>query len=137
VFGRACAEGLDSNPGEALKVARTRGAWAAGWAAWAEAVAAFGFGVSALENLFRTQSLRTHKEVWLSAAENITASAGYALARNDDPGSAALALERGRSLLLSEALQRGRADLRRLAEGGCAELSERFVAATIRLSDAT
>jgi len=137
VFGRACAEGLDSNPGEALKVARTWGEWAAGRAAWAEAAMAFEFGVSALENLFRNQPLRTHKEVWLAAAENMTTSAGYALARNGDPGSAALALERGRSLLLSEALRRGRTDLRRLAEQGYAGLSDRFVAATIRLSEAT
>ena len=47
---------------------------------------------------------------------------------------AVVALERGRAHLLSEALQRGRADLARLDAAGRADLAVRFECAVSRLA---
>jgi hypothetical protein len=133
VFREACVTGLETNPGEVLTVASTWGAWASGRGSWSEAVTAYDFGVSAVEALFRIQPLRRYKEVWLTTAGKLTAEAAYAAVRLGQPASAALLLERGRGALLSEALDRDRADLRRLGELGHDELRDRYLRAVMTL----
>ena len=76
--------------------------------AWPEAVEAYGLGLEAVDRLYRIQLLRRHRETWLLAAEGLPLRAAYALAANGDPAAAAVTVERGRALLLSDALERDR-----------------------------
>jgi CHAT domain-containing protein len=77
-------------------------------------VEAYGLGLEAMDRLFRVQLLRRHRETWLLAAEGLPLRAAYALAADGDPAAAAVTVERGRALLLSDALERDRADLEHL-----------------------
>ena len=51
------------------------------------------------------------KQTWLGAAQGLAVAAAYALARIGAPAAGFLALERGRARVLTEAIQRDRADL--------------------------
>ena len=82
--------------------------------------------------MFRAQLLRADKESWLRDAEDLVVDGAFALAAGDDPRGAAVALERGRALLLSEALERAAADLSRL-EDGHAGLAIRFRESSARV----
>ena len=132
-FRQACSIGLETNPAEVLKVAATWGDWAAERAKWTDSAAAFGFGIVAIETLFRTQPLRRHKEAWLASIGDMAVGAAYALTRASTTDQAVAALERGRSTLLSEALARNSANLHQLEERGYAQLAERFMRTAARL----
>jgi integrase/recombinase XerC len=72
------------------------------------------------------------KETWLRDAREVSVQAAYAFARTGAAAAASAALERGRALLLSEALQRDRAEVERLADMGRADLQQRYQAAVSR-----
>jgi tetratricopeptide (TPR) repeat protein len=134
VFRRACVDGLETNPGEALKAAMTWGDWASGRAVWPEAATAYEFGIAATEKLFRTQPLRRHKEAWLETSWHLAGNAAYALLQAGRSERATVTLERGRGLLLSEALERNKVDLRQLEELGRGDLAGRFAQAATRIN---
>jgi CHAT domain-containing protein/TPR repeat protein len=113
-FQEACDQGMKSAIETALGSSRNWGSWALERAAWKEASEAFSYGLQAIERLFRTQLLRTSKETWLRDAQGLPAQAAYAYARVGDFRSAVLTLEIGQARLLSEALERDRADLQAL-----------------------
>jgi tetratricopeptide (TPR) repeat protein len=131
-YRAAIAAGLERLPEQAMGSAGNWGTWAAGRGAFPEAAEASAYALQASEQLFRAQVTRLHKESWLRDSQEISVQAAYALARTGDMAGASAALERGRGLLLSEALQRDRADLERLAETGRADLRERYEAAVSR-----
>jgi hypothetical protein len=79
------------------------------------------------------QRARWDKESWLAESQTLPALAGLALARAKDPRGAVLAVERGRAVLLAEALDRDRADLRALRDQGRGDLVDRFEAAMEKL----
>jgi hypothetical protein len=90
------------------------------------------------------RALRLHKQAvarvpagWLREARIIPAGACYALVMSGNASGAVLALERGRALLLSETLERGRADVRHLADVGYRSLAERYGRAERRLHELT
>ena len=62
----------------------------------------------------------------------MSVQAAYALAMADDARGASQAFERGRALLLSEVLQRDRANLEQLAKAGRPDLGDRYEAAVSR-----
>ncbi|MFE2264923.1 CHAT domain-containing tetratricopeptide repeat protein [Streptomyces griseosporeus] len=126
LFRRAVTAGLVLNPELARVDSRAWGGWAALRGSWSEAAEAYGHGLRAMEQLFRAQLTRTTKELRLRDAQGLAVDAAYALARSGDTAEAAVALERGRALLLSEALERSRARLEELAAAGHGELVERF-----------
>jgi CHAT domain-containing protein/tetratricopeptide (TPR) repeat protein len=130
-YRAACEYGLRLAVEEVLETARAWGDWATLRLAWREAAEAYSFGLEAVDRLVRAQLLRQNKEVWLQAAQGLPARAAYAFAKNGEPESAVLALERGRAVLLSEAVERN--DLERLKEPGHRELYERFRAAEDKL----
>jgi Tetratricopeptide repeat len=139
-FEQSAVRGMEVHPESTLMAARSWGKWAFARRAWDEAVKATAYGLKALEHLFATQLTRLHKETWLRDAQKISVQAAYALTMTDNTRAAAQALERGRALLLSEALQRNRADLERLKEAGRPDLQDRYetaVARWNRLSRAT
>jgi tetratricopeptide (TPR) repeat protein len=134
LYARSCAVGLDADPEAALSNASDWGAWASRRMAWAEAAGAYESAWVAIERLVAGQLLRSHKEAWLATATGVAADAALAHARTGEQQAAARALERGRALLLSDALAQGRTDLQRLRERDRADLVERFQAASAQLT---
>ena len=131
-YRSATRAGLERLPEQAIGSAGNWGTWAASSKSFAEAAEAFGYGLQALEQLFRVQVTRLHKETWLRDAQEIAGQAAYALAQTGDAAGAAAALERGRGLLLSEALLRDRTEMERLAEMNRTDLQERYESAVSR-----
>ena len=64
--------------------------------------------------------------------KGIAVLVAYCLARTGDAAGASAALERGRALLLSEALRLDRQDVERLTATGRADLQERYETAVSR-----
>jgi CHAT domain-containing protein len=95
----------------------------------AAAAEAYRTAIQLLHTLSGAQLLRTHKEFALHPTVGITARAAYALAAAGTPaalGEAVEALETGRALMLSEALEREGADLAELSRRGLAGLRRRY-----------
>lgn len=70
----------------------------------------------------------------LRLAATLHTRAARALAGSGSAREAAIAMERGRAVLLSEVLERDRADLHRLRETGYRELADRHRRAALQLS---
>jgi tetratricopeptide (TPR) repeat protein len=104
-YRQACVLGLDVDPEWALGAARQWARVADERGAWRESTEAYRFAVDAVERLFSGQTSRAHKEVWLRTADGLPAAAGYAFFRAGRPVDAVLIQERGRALLLAEALR--------------------------------
>ncbi|MFF5310835.1 CHAT domain-containing protein [Streptomyces massasporeus] len=126
LFRRAVTAGLVICPDLARADSMAWGRWAARREAWSEAAEAYGYGLRAMEQLFRAQLTRATKESRLRDAQGLAVAAAHALARTGDATGAAVALERGRALLLSDALERGRVGLEQLSTTGHADLVERY-----------
>jgi CHAT domain-containing protein len=122
----ATSQGLETDALAGLSAARRWASWATEREAWAEAAEAGRIGLRAADRLLRAQLFREHKEAWLGEAVGLPELAAYAFAMTGAPEDALLALEQGRAVLLSEALDRGQADLRRLADAGHGELAGRY-----------
>ena len=105
--------------------------------AWGEAAGAYELALVAFERLLARQLLRSHKEAWLTTAKGVAAGAAMAQARTGDLHAATRALERGRALLMSDALAQDRVDLQRLREQDRPDLVARFQAASVRLVTAS
>jgi tetratricopeptide (TPR) repeat protein len=131
-YRSATTTALERLPEQAIGSARNWGMWALARGSFAEAAQALGYGMQALEQLFQVQVTRLQKETWLRDSQEISVQAAYALTRTGDLAGAAAALERGRGLLLSEALQRDRIELGRLADMGRSDLQERYQTAVSR-----
>ena len=132
-FRAATVTALDIAPAQALDTAVDWARWCEDRQAWPTAVEAYRLAAAAVDRLFATQVGREDKETWLRAANGVPAQAAFALIRAGLPVDAALALERGRVRLLTEALGRNSAALDRLAELGAGALAERFRVAQRRL----
>jgi tetratricopeptide (TPR) repeat protein len=117
-----------------LKAARHWSAWGAERTAWAEVIEAYGYGLAAAQQLSRVQVTAGHREAWLHEGRGLIADAGCAFAALGRPTDAVLALERGRAVLLSDALQLLRADLRDLRKAGQGDLADQYVAAARRVA---
>ncbi len=110
-YEAACQKGQDTTSEEALRAAHNWGGWASEREEWVEAGRAYGYGMVAIEQLYRVQLTRRAKETWLRSGRGLSARASYALARANDQTNAVLALERDRARLLAEVLERDHADL--------------------------
>jgi tetratricopeptide (TPR) repeat protein len=128
----AARAGLATAPAEAFAAAHNWSEWARDREEWAEVAEAYACGEQAIRAMFRAQLSRADKESWLRDVEDLVVDGAFALAAADDPRGAAVALERGRALLLSEALERAEADLSRLEEGH-AGLAIRFRESSARV----
>jgi tetratricopeptide (TPR) repeat protein len=135
LYRRSCRAGLEIDPESTLSVGSDWGGWALRRGATGEAATAYDLAAQALDQLFKRQLMRSHKEAWLLAAPGVAAAGALAKAGARDLHGAVLALERGRALLLSEALQRDRADLGRLGTTTDADLARRFREAVARLDE--
>jgi tetratricopeptide (TPR) repeat protein len=126
LFEQAAIQGLQVAPEVAVLASRSWGTWATERQAWSEAVTAYRYGLRAIEQLFRTQIFRTSKETWLREVQGISAQAAFALAKVGDLPGAVETLEQGLARLLSEALERDRADLEQLKALGQGKLYDRY-----------
>jgi tetratricopeptide (TPR) repeat protein len=110
-YRASCLQGLEAYTEIALAAAGNWGDWASQRRSWPEATEAYGLGLRAAAQLYRLQPLRDYKQTWLRASKGLAARTAYAWAMRDGAEQAVLAQEMGRALLLSEALERGRANL--------------------------
>lgn len=133
LYRDSCAAGLVSDPESALAAGSEWGRWAIGRVAYPEASGAYDLAADALDQLFRAQLLRPNKEAWLREAGGAAIAGSFAHARADDCAGAVRAIERGRALLLSEALDRDRAELTRLGTLGRGDLAARYSEVAQRL----
>jgi tetratricopeptide (TPR) repeat protein len=101
------ASGFDLSPEGALLAARSWAAWALQKGQWKVVLEAHCFALEATERIFRTQTRREDKEVWLRESQGMTADAAYAFGQVGDLRNAVTALERGLTRLLREALAAG------------------------------
>ncbi|MFD3401548.1 CHAT domain-containing protein [Kribbella sp. NPDC058693] len=99
-------------------------AWRRG--AFSEAAEAYGAAVAQLHDISALQTERDHKALPLRQAEGLAARAAYAYVVTNDPASAAVVLETGRALMLSEVLQREHPDLARLQQSEHRATATRF-----------
>jgi hypothetical protein len=123
-YGQAVTLGLSHRVEVALVTATSWGDWAGSRRDWPEAADAYLQGLAALEALLRAQLLRADKQIRLR--RGIATSAAYAAAAAGDLSAAALATERGRAVLLSEALDLTRADLDALTRQGRDDVAARY-----------
>jgi tetratricopeptide (TPR) repeat protein len=130
-YKRGCS-GSSSPAQDVLRCAVNWGVWAMQRHAWREAVGALSKAQRATDRLVAQQVGRPDKESWLGDVETISVGLAYCLSELDDVSAAALRLEWGRARVLSEVLERERADLHWL-EHGHAHLVDRFTAAAARV----
>jgi CHAT domain-containing protein len=133
-YREACATGLELHPEAAVVAARSWSRWATERTAWTEASEAGSYGLQAADRLVRIQSVRTDKESRLRDAQGLASLTAYAWAKLGDGKQAVVAAERGRAVLLAEALTI-RATLERLTGSGHDDLRKAYEWASMRLAD--
>jgi tetratricopeptide (TPR) repeat protein len=105
-YRRALAAGRIYSPERALVAARQWGLWEARSRRWSMSVEAYALGLELVRQLVRRQQTRADKEGWLADASGMPAAAGFASAEMNELRQAAVMIEDGRAILLSEALAR-------------------------------
>jgi CHAT domain-containing protein/tetratricopeptide (TPR) repeat protein len=130
-----------ANPETELRTALNWGHWAfdraaaseasatPDYEAWREAARAFEIARAAADRRLQIQITRRHQATWIAQAQSIPPRHAYALFKSGQPERAVEALEAGRSIFLTEALERNRADLEQLARIGKGYLLDRYRAA--------
>ncbi|MCB9128975.1 MAG: CHAT domain-containing protein [Ardenticatenales bacterium] len=131
-YRQACTRASEVNPSHALTTSQRWGRWSSERSAWEEATEAFGYGIQAIDHLFRIQLTRDDKSSWLKEAQGIHGHAAFAHAKLGQAQQAVTALERGRARMVGEALARDRADLSAL-EDDHAERVTAYYAAVARI----
>jgi len=134
LYRKSWESGMEVNPQAALKASSNWGDWALKRQAFSEAGAAYERGLQAADRVFHIQLTRQGKEGWLREAQALPARAAYSLAKSGDLAGAVRALERGRARLLTEALERTRAELDQLSPLGHETLVQRYRAAAQRIA---
>lgn len=135
-FSDACTSGEEHNAFAARRAAMAWAAWAAENGAWDAAAEAGRRAMVAGDRIHRVQFGRENREAVLGTAGRIHADAAIAFVRTEQPAEALLALEHGRARLLSEELERDRAELDALVAAGRGDLAEAFLAAARSVSGA-
>jgi tetratricopeptide (TPR) repeat protein len=119
-----------------LAAALTLAGWAGERGDWDEAADAYRTAMATAEDYLRIQLVRDSTEAALRGVGGLYADAAHAFGRIGQSAQAAAAVERGRAVLLSEALDRERALADLLASADredVAALAERFRRATSRV----
>lgn len=91
-------------PAVRLNVASLMGEWALHSGRWPEAAEAYNAAAEARHTLFGVQLSHAHRNIWLARSEDIAAAEAFAWVRSGEPRSAVTALDNGRALALSDAL---------------------------------
>ena len=120
-----------------LAAAATLAGWDAERDEWAEAAAGFRTAMATAESYLRIQTARHSAEAAMRGFGGLHGDAAYALARTGKPAEAAAAMERGRAVLLSDALDRGLVltRLRSAGRDGLTALADRLQDASDQVRD--
>ncbi|MBK8985332.1 MAG: CHAT domain-containing protein [Chloroflexi bacterium] len=110
-YEQACQLGQERQPEVTLGASRSWGGWALARHTWDEAVRAYRYGLTALDQLYQTQLLQHEQQSWQREGQGLYAQTAYALARTRDLSAAAVALEHGQARGLNDRLARDEADL--------------------------
>ena len=136
-YGQACRTGLRSRPLVSVTSAHAWSTWATARHAWAEVAEAGELGLMAADRLVRVQASRDHKESYLRDAQGLAVLTSYAWARLGSFQKAVIAAERGRAVLLADALTL-RATLEQLTIAGHDGLRQEYESTAAMLaSDAS
>ncbi|MGD9525357.1 MAG: CHAT domain-containing protein [Pseudonocardia sp.] len=103
-FREACVRGVETDPRTVLVAAQGWGGWAGERQAWSEASEAYRYGLDAVRRLIGAEASRADKEIWLRGTRRVATGLAAALSMSSRPRDAAVALERGRAMLLAEML---------------------------------
>lgn len=132
VYEQACKLGQELQISETLRASRNWGSWALARCAWNEAVRAYQYGLTALEQLYQAQLLQRDQQNWQRAGQGLYAQAAYAQARDRNLSAATVTLEQGQARGLSDRLARDEADLSRVQQQS-PELFQRYQKTISRL----
>lgn len=116
-----------------LDVARSMGDWALRAGRWPLAAEAYRTAAEGRRTLFGTQLSQANGSTWLARGEDIAAAEAFAWACSGEPRRAATALDSGRALALSDALD-ARTVAGRLRAGKHDDLAARYEQALDRLA---
>jgi tetratricopeptide (TPR) repeat protein len=112
VFREAAETGLAVAPKVVVTATRRWGQWATDRGSWNEAAEAYRLGIDAMVRSVAGETARRNKETWLIGAAGMPIAAAYALVQAGAFHDAVIALERGRTVLMSQALEQPRWPLR-------------------------
>lgn len=134
LLGEAAAAALATDLELAIETARLCANWALGQRDQPAAEGAFRTALAGLDRVVREQAFRIHKVAWLRSAGELHRAAAATFRQGPGDGAAAAeALERGRGLLLAEALDLRTTELDRLA-GSRDDLAGRYRTAAERVA---
>lgn len=122
----ACTIGIVGNPPAVLTCSRLWAERALERQSWIEACEACDYGFRAVDQLFNAQVLRRGREAWLREAQKLPGYSAYALAKIGDGVGAVVALERGRTRMVADALERARVSLEQLPILGYTDLHSKY-----------
>ena len=137
LFEEASERGLKTVPLTALRAAIARGRWHESELRFEDAAQAYDCAIKAVQQLFRQQNLSQDKVIRIRQMGSLPSSAAYCYARSGGNIQAALAIEQGRALLLTDFLEKKGVELNALTEAGHGDLVEAYRAAALRLDTAT
>jgi len=123
-------------PETAILAALAWSGWAIERGAWGEVTEAGSLGLTAADQLLGLQAARGHKESRLRDVRGLAIRTAYAWAKLGMGPEAVIAAERGRAVLLAEALDM-RAALDRLQGAGHGDLVDTYTWAAGRVADAS
>jgi tetratricopeptide (TPR) repeat protein len=129
LFSEACSAGHELNALAAVRAAWAWAQWAAEEDDWSNAAEAARLAVAAADRVHRVQIGRTDREALLAATRPVHGDAANALLRVGMGDEALVTLEQGRAQLVSDALERDRAELSALGP----KLSQAYTAAAARV----
>ncbi len=125
-FQQAAQRGLEMAMEVTLGSASNWLHWAFTRQSWPEVTEAHSYAYEAGQHLLKVQLFRAHKESWLKEMQGLASQSAYAFTKLNQLKEAVVALERGLARLLSEALQRDRANLEQLKTTGYTDLYNRY-----------
>ena len=132
-YRRVCTQLAKANPRAALIAAREWCSWAIKRGAWEEATEASDLGLVLSDAFVRERWARQDLQAWLHDARGLSTDAAYAWAALGDSTRAAIAVERGRAILLAMAMD-SRTILGRLESSGHGDLANEYLGAAGRLA---
>ncbi|MFE0727578.1 CHAT domain-containing protein [Streptomyces antibioticus] len=132
-YCRQVLDFADIAPALALAAAAALGQLETTLENWPAAATVLDRAMDISRRLYEAQVFRDSKEHLLSRRQVVPVLSAYAHARMGDATSAAVRLEEGRAVLLSEALEYGRAAMDHLSSAGHAVLAQRYQQAATRV----
>jgi tetratricopeptide (TPR) repeat protein len=133
VLRRACGAASAGDLRWGMAAALTLAGWATEREQWHEAAGAYRHAMTLAAEYLRAQLVYDSTEAALRQVHLLYPDAAYAFCRAGAVAEAAAAAERGRAILLSQALERDRAAIGDLAGAGREDLAVRFSRASARL----